>query len=240
MMVIADTIRTEKDHLSQLDGVLGNGDHGVTMDIGWTAVHNELESGADNGVVAEVCARMAHVFLTAVGASSGPLYASAFRGASKAVADRLNLDGVATAAWIKGMSDGILSPGGASLGDKTMVDAWFRAAEAAVKAAQSGADELTVLIAARDAAKAGAEYTATIESRCGRSAKLGARSVGHIDPGALSAYMILRAMTASLQDASVLASSSKEPLTGRAAAAYQFLRSAQTASRKCIITELDR
>lgn len=202
MMAIADTIRTEKDHLSQLDGVLGDGDHGVTMDIGWTAVRNELENGTDNGVIVEVCERMAHVFLTAVGASSGPLYASGFRGAGKAVADRLNLDGAAMAAWIKGMSDGILSRGGASPGDKTMVDAWFPAAEAAVKAAQSGADELAVLIAARDAAKAGAEHTATIESRRGRSAKLGVRSVGHIDPGALSAYMILRAMTASLQNAS--------------------------------------
>jgi dihydroxyacetone kinase len=194
MRAIADTIRSEKDHLSRLDGVLGDGDHGITMDIGWTAVRGELEARPDNEVISETCERMAHAFLTAVGASSGPLYASAFRFAGKAVSDRHTLDGAAMAAWIKGMSDGILSRGGAKLGDKTMIDAWVPAAEAAVASAQSGADERGVLQAARDAAKAGMEHTAKIESKRGRSAKLGARSVGHVDPGAASAYLTLRAM----------------------------------------------
>lgn len=203
MQAVADTIRIEKDHLSQLDGVLGDGDHGITMDIGWTAVRQKLEARPDDEVIAATCERMAHAFLTSVGASSGPLYASALRGAGSAVTDRLNLDGAAMAAWVKGMSDGILARGGAKLGDKTMIDAWLPAAEAAVNAAQSGGDELAVLTAARDAAKAGAEHTATLESKRGRSAKLGTRSVGHIDPGALSAYMIIRAMTDAFREALV-------------------------------------
>lgn len=199
MGAVADTIHAEKDHLSRLDGVLGDGDHGVTMDIGWTAVCQAFADRDKDEVISQTCERMAHAFLTAVGASSGPLYASAFRAAGKAVADRLNLDGTATAAWIKGMADGILDRGGAKPGDKTMVDAWVPAAEAAVEAARAGGDELTVLTAARDAAKAGAHHSAGLVSTRGRSAKLGERSIGHIDPGAMSAYLMINAMTGALQ-----------------------------------------
>ncbi len=98
------------------------------------------------------------------------------------------------AAWIKGMGDGILSRGGAKPGDKTMLDAWVPAGKAAVLAGGDGADERAVLQAAADAARAGRDETATFESRRGRSAKLGARSLGHIDPGAASAALILAAM----------------------------------------------
>lgn len=198
MQTISVAIHKEKDWLSKLDGVIGDGDHGVTMDIGWTAVGQVLGGQPQDAVIAEICESMAQAFLTAVGASSGPLYASGFRSAAAAVSDRLNLNGTALAAWIKGMKDGILARGGAQAGDKTMIDAWMPAAEAAVKSALSGADEVTVLQVARDAAKAGMEYTAKIESRRGRSAKLGLRSIGHIDPGAASAYLTLRAMHGAL------------------------------------------
>ncbi|MEO9337404.1 dihydroxyacetone kinase subunit DhaL [Mesorhizobium sp. SB112] len=200
MRATAFAIHTEKDWLSQLDGVIGDGDHGVTMDIGWTAVGPVLNARPDDELIAQTCENIAQAFLTAVGASSGPLYAGAFRGAAAFVADRLNLDGAALAAWVKGINDGIVARGGAQPGDKTMIDAWMPAAEAAVKAAEDGGDELAVLNAARDAAKAGMEHTARIESRRGRSAKLGLRSIGHIDPGAASAYVTLRAMAASLHD----------------------------------------
>lgn len=201
MRAIAATIREKKDWLSQLDGVIGDGDHGVTMDIGWTAVGAALEAQPAEATISEACERIAHAFLTAVGASSGPLYASAFRGAAAAVADRMNLDAAALAAWIGGMSAGILARGGAAPGDKTMIDAWVPAAEAARAAARAGADELAVLVAARDAAQAGAEATAQLESRRGRSAKLGARSLGHVDPGAASAAASLAAMAAALEAA---------------------------------------
>lgn len=96
------------------------------------------------------------------------------------------------------MSDGILARGGAAPGDKTMIDAWTPAAAAAREAAAAGRSAGAVLAAARDAARAGMEATSGIESRRGRSAKLGARSLGHIDPGAASAYLTLRAMCTTL------------------------------------------
>ncbi|WP_421577685.1 dihydroxyacetone kinase subunit DhaL [Shinella sp. M31] len=194
MADVASAIREKRDWLSELDGVIGDGDHGVTMDIGWTAVNAALSELAADAPISETCDVIAQAFLTAVGASSGPLYASAFQNAGAAVSERLNLDGPAMAAWIKGMGDGILSRGGAKPGDKTMLDAWVPAGKAAVLAAGDGADERAVLQAAADAARAGMDETATFESRRGRSAKLGARSLGHIDPGAASAALILGAM----------------------------------------------
>ena len=194
MANVAATIREKRDWLSELDGIIGDGDHGVTMDIGWTAVSAALSELEANATISETCDVIAQAFLTAVGASSGPLYASAFQSAGAAVSDRLNLDGPAMAAWVKGMGDGILSRGGARPGDKTMLDAWVPAGDAAVTAAGNGADEYAALQAATDAARAGRDETATFESRRGRSAKLGARSLGHIDPGAASAALMLAAM----------------------------------------------
>jgi len=144
------------------------------MDIGWTAVGADLDGAPTGETITELCDRIAQTFLTAVGASSGPLYASAFRSAGAAVSDRLDLDGEALAAWIGAMSDGILARGGAAPGDKTMIDAWTPAAAAAREAAAAGRSAGAVLAAARDAARAGMEATSGIESRRGRSAKLGA------------------------------------------------------------------
>ncbi len=197
MLAAAEAIAQDKDHLSELDGVIGDGDHGVTMDIGWTAVKAALFAAPADDTITQTCTKAAKAFLDAVGASSGPLYASAFNSAGKAVADRLNLDAAATAAWVEGMLNGILKRGGASIGDKTMIDAWAPAAKAALASVPTG-DPHTVLSAATQGAKDGAEATCDMESKRGRSKKLGQRSVGHMDPGAASAHTILSAMLAAL------------------------------------------
>ncbi|AUJ65695.1 dihydroxyacetone kinase (plasmid) [Aestuarium zhoushanense] len=193
MLKVADAIRENRDWLSELDGVIGDGDHGITMDIGWTAVRKNIGEPRNETITA-ISDRMAKSFLDAVGASSGPLYASAFRKAGEAVADRLNLDASAMVAWIEGICAGIQSRGGAQVGDKTMIDAWVPAVAKAKEALQSGADLVGCLDAACAGARNGRDYTATIESRRGRSAKLGERSLGHMDPGAASAVVVLEAI----------------------------------------------
>ncbi|MFO1105993.1 MAG: dihydroxyacetone kinase subunit DhaL [Amaricoccus sp.] len=194
MLAAGSAIAANRDWLSELDGVIGDGDHGVTMDIGWTAVRAALATSPEDETISESSERMAKAFLDAVGASSGPLYASAFRAAGAAVADRLNLDAGAMTAWLEGISAGIRSRGGAEVGDKTMIDAWAPAVSAARAACAAGEELAAVLAAARDGAEAGRDHTAEIESRRGRSKKLGARSIGHVDPGAASAHIILAAL----------------------------------------------
>ncbi|GAD56741.1 dihydroxyacetone kinase, ATP-dependent [Limimaricola cinnabarinus LL-001] len=97
-------------------------------------------------------------------------------------------------AWIEGMAAGIQSRGGAQIGDKTMIDAWLPAAAKARAALSGGGDLGACLDAACQGARSGRDHTAEIESRRGRSAKLGARSLGHMDPGAASAHLMLEAI----------------------------------------------
>ncbi|MFS2324681.1 dihydroxyacetone kinase subunit DhaL [Brucella sp. H1_1004] len=199
MMNVGNQIIAEKNWLSELDGVIGDGDHGITMEIGWKAVQHALEDEQGDETIEAICKRMAKAFLDAVGASSGPLYATAFLRAGTAVSNRLNLDGNGMAEWLAAASQGIQDRGRAAPGDKTMIDAWVPAVEAANQAAKAGKSTLDVLIAARDGAEAGMKATAAMESRRGRSAKLGERSIGHIDPGAASTFVTLRAMAEALQ-----------------------------------------
>jgi dihydroxyacetone kinase len=201
MRNVGSVIVAQKDWLSELDGIIGDGDHGVTMEIGWIAVSRALDSAPSDETIEGTCKRMAKAFLDAVGASSGPLYATAFLRAGTAVGGRLNLDADALANWIAAASQGIRDRGRAEPGDKTMVDAWAPAADAALQAAGSGASTLEVIVQATAGAKHGMEKTADIAAKRGRSAKLGERSLGHIDPGAASSYLTLRAMADALQQA---------------------------------------
>lgn len=198
---VGEQIIAEKNWLSELDGVIGDGDHGVTMEIGWKAVRKALDDAQDDETIEGLCKRMAKAFLDAVGASSGPLYATAFLRAGTAVSHRLNLDGAGMAEWLAAACQGIRDRGRAEPGDKTMIDAWVPAVEAAQAAAAAGGSSLSVLVAARDGSEAGMKATAAMESRRGRSAKLGERSVGHIDPGAASTFVTLRAMEDALRRA---------------------------------------
>ncbi len=192
----------EKDWLSELDGIIGDGDHGMTMEIGWKAVQRALEEAPETDETIEsMCKRMAKAFLDAVGASSGPLYATAFLRAGTAVSNRLNLDGKAMAQWLDAACKGIQDRGRANLGDKTMIDAWVPAVEAALKCAEQGGSACDVMAAAQKGGEEGMNATAPMTSRRGRSAKLGERAVGHIDPGAASTFVTLRAMREALDKA---------------------------------------
>jgi dihydroxyacetone kinase phosphoprotein-dependent L subunit len=191
MAASAKAIFAQRDHLSALDGAIGDGDHGVTMEIGWKAVMAALDKADPASTISELCDKMAGAFLDAVGASAGPLYASAFQAAGKAVQHRGNLDAASMVAWLRGMTDGIAARGGAAAGDKTMLDAWGPALEAAAAALAQGAAIGPCLSAAAKAAERGAEATIAMQSNRGRSKKLGERSIGHKDPGAAStAFMI--------------------------------------------------
>lgn len=198
MQAGADAIFGARDELCKLDGQIGDGDHGITMETGWKAVLDVLSFEDGERTISELCDQIADVFINAVGASAGPLYASAFKTAGQSVADRLNLDAPALAKWIDGMAQGIATRGQAAPGDKTMLDAWLPAAAAALAEASDSASTARCLSAASQAAKAGTAKTAGMMSSKGRSKKLGKRVLGHVDPGAQSAAILLTAWSESI------------------------------------------
>ncbi|TJV03673.1 MAG: dihydroxyacetone kinase subunit L [Mesorhizobium sp.] len=196
---IAVAIEADKDRLCRLDGVIGDADHGIAMALGFGAVRDALAS-LDLAAV-EPTALLngaAKSFLNAVGASSGPLYATAFMRAAAAVKGKGTLTDAELIALFQAMAQGIKDRGKAEPGEKTMIDAWQPAAEAAGAAQAAGKTLSESLAAALAAAESGAEATKDMVATKGRSARLGERSLGHMDPGAASAVTVIAAMTKAL------------------------------------------
>ena len=187
----AADVAAQRDYLVDLDRAIGDGDHGENMDRGFKAAVEALGQ-AEPASVAEVLKTVAKTLMSTVGGAAGPLYGTAFLRASKAAGDG-DLDGAGVAAVIAGALDGIQARGKATTGEKTMVDAWTPALEAARAAAESGSDPAAVLEAAATAAEAGAAATEPLRATKGRASYLGERSIGHLDPGAVSTSLILRA-----------------------------------------------
>ena len=187
----AADIAEQRDYLVDLDRAIGDGDHGENMDRGFKAAVEALEQ-AQPGSVAEVLKTVAKTLMSTVGGAAGPLYGTAFLRASKAAGGG-DLDGVGVVAVIEGALGGIQARGKATTGEKTMVDAWTPALEAARATAEAGGDAGVVLEAAATAAEAGAAATEPLRATKGRASYLGERSIGHLDPGAVSTSLILRA-----------------------------------------------
>ena len=187
----AADVSEQRDYLVDLDRAIGDGDHGENMDRGFKAAVEALGQ-AEPASVAEVLKTVAKTLMSTVGGAAGPLYGTAFLRASKAAGGG-ELDAAGVVAIIEGALGGIQARGKATTGEKTMVDAWTPALDAARAAAESGADAVATLQAAATAAEAGAAATEPLRATKGRASYLGERSIGHLDPGAVSTSLILRA-----------------------------------------------
>lgn len=196
---IAEAIAQDKDRLCELDGVIGDADHGIAMELGFTAARKALDALADDADPTTSFNTAAKSFLNAVGASSGPLYATAFMRAGAAVKGKAVLSDEDFVAAFAAMAQGIKDRGKAEPGEKTMIDAWAPAAAAANEAVARGEDAAAALGKAAEAAAQGSEMTKSMVAAKGRSARLGERTLGHMDPGAASAVIVIEAIAASLR-----------------------------------------
>ncbi|MDR5700116.1 dihydroxyacetone kinase subunit DhaL [Agromyces aerolatus] len=188
----ASVIDEHRVELITLDREIGDGDHGENMDRGFSAVLAKLDGVADDATPADVLKLVATTLISTVGGAAGPLYGTAYLRASTAVAGEAELDGAAVARLLTAARDGIVARGKAEPGDKTMVDAWSPAVDAADASAAAGSSAAEVLAAAAEAAAAGAAATEPLVARKGRASYLGERSAGHRDPGAQSTAYLLR------------------------------------------------
>ncbi len=189
----AQAMAEHRVELIELDRPIGDSDHGENMDRGFKAVMDKLAEAPPEtpGAALKLTAM---TLMSKVGGAAGPLYGTAFLRAAAALGDTSDVDAATLAAALQAARDGIVVRGKAEPGDKTMVDAWTPAIEAAAAAAAAGdGDVRKVLLAAAEAAEAGAVSTDPMLARKGRASYLGERSIGHRDPGAVSSALILRA-----------------------------------------------
>lgn len=190
LLFTADRIEEKKDYLSELDRALGDGDHGVTMSIGWQAVKAKLQELNNLNDCGELLKTTGMTFLSAVGSSVGPLYATGFIRAAAVVQGKEEVSGPEIIELWSAFVKGIQERGKAVVGEKTMIDFWVPALDAIRQAQEQGKDLLTCLRSGVESGEAGMLATKDMLSKKGRSSRLGDRSLGHQDPGATSAYII--------------------------------------------------
>jgi dihydroxyacetone kinase-like protein len=192
----AAVIAERRVELITLDRDIGDGDHGENLDRGFSAILGNLDGQPADATPSDILKLAATTLISTVGGASGPLYGTALLKASIAVAGKAELDADGVVALLTAARDGIVLRGKASTGDKTMVDAWTPAVDAAAAAAAAGETPGDVLAAAAAAAEAGAVATEPLVARKGRASYLGERAIGHRDPGAQSTAYLLGAASA--------------------------------------------
>ncbi|HZC25635.1 MAG TPA: dihydroxyacetone kinase subunit DhaL [Actinopolymorphaceae bacterium] len=189
----ADVIAANRTYLVDLDAAIGDADHGENLNRGMQAAVASLAE-APGQEPADVLRTVATALISKVGGAAGPLYGTAFLRASAALKGKPTLDSPAVVAAIGAGLAGVVARGKAVAGDKTMIDAWEPAANAAEAAVADGAGLSQALDAAADAAEEGMRATVPLVARKGRASYLGERSAGHQDPGATSTALLFRAM----------------------------------------------
>jgi dihydroxyacetone kinase-like protein len=191
-------IEENKDHLTHLDSAIGDADHGVNLVRGFLAVGAALDE-KQPATPGELLTAVGNALVSKVGGASGPLYGTAFRRAGKALGTEPDVAPDALGAALLAALEGVQGLGAAAEGDKTMVDALAPAVRAYQQALAAGATLGAAAAAAAAAAEKGAEATIPLQALKGRASYLGARSVGHQDPGATSTALLLGALAAVLE-----------------------------------------
>ncbi|MGQ0777639.1 MAG: dihydroxyacetone kinase subunit DhaL [Pseudonocardiales bacterium] len=195
----AGFVAANKELLTRLDSAIGDADHGANMDRGMTAVTAALNGGPPSSAQA-LLRQVGMTLISNVGGASGPLYGTLFLRMATAAEDIETLDGPAFADALRAGLQGVIQRGKARAGDKTMVDALAPAVDALEGALAGGARLGPALWAAARAADAGRDATAPMLARKGRASYLGERSVGHQDPGATSAALLVAAAATALTE----------------------------------------
>jgi phosphoenolpyruvate---glycerone phosphotransferase subunit DhaL len=195
--LIADAIHEQRQYLTDLDAAIGDGDHGINMDRGFSMVRTRLEGSTEQNIGA-ILKLVGSTLVSTVGGASGPLYGTAFLRAGAALdgKETLTLDDVCAA--MDAAVGGIMQRGRATSGEKTMLDALVPAQEALRQAQGEGATIPLAMQLAAEAAEAGAKATVPMLATKGRASYLGERSIGHPDPGATSSALMLRTVANAL------------------------------------------
>jgi len=197
ILEIAVVMEEQKQYLSDLDLAIGDGDHGFNMARGFGVVAQKLKDtpGTDIGDLLKI---VAMALISNVGGAAGPLYGSMFLKASSAAKGMTEMDMPGFTSVFREGVLGMQARGNAELGDKTMVDVLLPALESLEKDSAAGLSAREAFANAEKVAADCMEKTKDIIARKGRASYIGERSIGHIDPGAASSYLMIRTICKAL------------------------------------------
>ncbi|MGM4913862.1 dihydroxyacetone kinase subunit DhaL [Rhizobium sp. 768_B6_N1_8] len=192
VLSLADRIIENRAYLSEIDGKIGDGDHGVNMAKGF-GMAAERVKGADMSL-AEALDTLGTVLMTEIGGSMGPLYGVMFTQFAETIEKSDAIDAATFSTMLHNGLDGIQAIGSAKVGDKTLLDTLVPAISAfdtAIGSGKSFGEALQALVAA---AEAGRDSTRDLVAKIGRASRLGERSLGVLDAGATSCALILKSL----------------------------------------------
>ena len=189
----AAEVEANKEYLTQLDAAVGDGDHGINMQRGMSAVIAKVDTQAGEQDVGALLKTVGMTLVSTVGGAGGPLYGTLFLQMGTATAGKSELSPDDWAAALEAGIAGVQARGKAEPGDKTMIDALLPGRDALTAALGGGATFADALRQSAAAAEHGMRDTIPLVARKGRASYLGERSAGHQDPGATSSHLLLEA-----------------------------------------------
>lgn len=204
----ARVLAEQRHQLTDLDAAIGDADYGANMDRGFKAAATRIKGLPTDAPPGSILRTVGAALMSTIGGSSGPLWGSAFRRTGQVLGEATEIDGPTLTEALDQGVQAMQKLGGAQVGDKTMIDALAPAVEALRVRIEGNASVAEALTAARAAAEVGRDSTVQLQARKGRASYLGERSVGHVDAGATSAVMILKALEEAVRNESSAADTS--------------------------------
>ncbi len=194
---LVETIIANRDYLSQIDGAIGDGDHGINMAKGFNICADSIK-GKDL-TVSEALDVLSDSLMEGIGGSMGPLYGSIFMGMADSIRDCDNIDATAFSTMLRGGLSCLQDISDAGVGDKCIMDTLIPTVEAFELAQQQNKSFVESLHLMKNAAHAGRDSTIDLVARIGRASRLGERSRGVLDAGATSCCLILSQLADSVE-----------------------------------------
>ena len=189
----AAEIGTNKEQLTELDSAIGDGDHGINMDRGMSAVIGKVDTADQDQDIGALLKTVGMTLVSTVGGAGGPLYGTLFMQMGTALPGKAVIGPDDWTAALDAAVSGVQARGKAEPGDKTMIDALIPGRDALKSALVGGASFEDALKRSADAAGQGMRDTVPLVAKKGRASYLGERSAGHQDPGATSSHLLLEA-----------------------------------------------
>jgi len=188
-MELAETFNKEKDFLNDLDSKIGDGDHGLSMLRGFNAIRKIIENNPDL-TISDMLKKGGLQFNEVTGSTIGILIFSAMRAAGLVIKgqDTINLEDLKN--MLQASIEAIKKRGKASKGQKTILDSLIPALEY-LEEQKNKTDEFLMIKGAVKKAFEGAQSTKKLVSKIGRARWFNERSIGVMDPGAYSGYLML-------------------------------------------------
>ncbi len=190
---ISENIEKNKDYLTELDSAIGDGDHGSNLNKGFKKVSEKLKASEFKNV-GDVLKTVAMELISTVGGASGPLYGSFFLKAGTFSKDMETIDFKDFCDMLDAAVNGVKARGKSDINEKTMLDVLIPISKSFRDSLDKNEDFLSALKHATEIANERCEFTKTIVATKGRASYLGERSIGHIDPGAMSSYFMLESL----------------------------------------------